>query len=336
MTESGRQADRSLRNYLSTTHPEDFGIVDLTIAQAARRFVKNRSASCNARTLAWYESELKLFADWFKAHGVKRVRQLSKARLEEFDVDLKTRYSYELGKPGKLLSPITIRKKLLTLHTFLHWCRQEKLTRRDLAVWLPLPKFYKPLPKAPSPEVLRQLFAVSMSPLERALIYLLYDTGLRLGEVIALDLADVDVGRGIAYVRHGKGDKPRAVVFECEASGALSAWLSERKALAASGETAFFVNAYGLRLTDLRCYKIVKRVARRAGVEQEISPHRLRHGFTTDYLDAETAKVYDAQAQLGHESIVTTMGYFGASVGRRRKAHARCSPLKRLLSGELS
>jgi len=152
------------------------------------------------------------------------------------------------------------------------------------------------------------------------------DSGMRRAEVADLELDDLDLARGMALIRKGKGDKERWVLFAPHVTEEIRKWLDERKAL--PGVTAVFTNQYSKPLRPGGIYKAVKRVALKAGVKAR--PHILRHTFATNYID-RGGTLADAQTLLGHEDIATTMIYVSVSLERLRQKHKQLSLLDELL-----
>jgi integrase/recombinase XerC len=168
-----------------------------------------------------------------------------------------------------------------------------------------------------------------------ALLELLYGTGLRVSELCALDLTDIDRGRyGVAMliVRRGKGGKSRQVPIGGAADRALAAYLPARGALAASG-AALFVNAGGRRLTPRSVQRLVKRWTIAGGVHADATPHSLRHSFATHLLD-EGVDLRAIQELLGHASLASTQIYTKISLDHLMKvydaAHPRASTVVKL------
>jgi len=162
---------------------------------------------------------------------------------------------------------------------------------------------------------------------DAALLELLYGTGLRVSELCALDLSDIDRGRyGVAMliVRRGKGGKSRQVPIGGAADRALAAYLPVRAEIAATG-AALFVNAAGRRLTPRSVQRLVKRWTIAGGVHAEATPHSLRHSFATHLLD-EGVDLRAIQELLGHASLATTQLYTHVSVDRLRRSYEQAHP----------
>ena len=162
---------------------------------------------------------------------------------------------------------------------------------------------------------------------DRALLELLYGTGARISEAIGLAVDDVD--RSAATIRvTGKGSKQRVVPIGSYALAALDAYLVRgRPALAAQGRGlgALFLNARGGRLSRQSAWTILRTVADRAGINEDLSPHTLRHSFATHLLDGG-ADVRVVQELLGHASVATTQVYTLVTVDRLREVYAASHP----------
>jgi site-specific recombinase XerC len=160
-----------------------------------------------------------------------------------------------------------------------------------------------------------------------ALLELLYGTGLRVSEVCALDLGDIDRGRfGVAMllVRRGKGNKSRQVPIGGAADRAIVAYLPARTQLAATG-SALFVNAAGQRLTPRSVQRMVKRWTIAGGVHGDATPHSLRHSFATHLLD-EGVDLRAIQELLGHASLGSTQIYTKVSLDHLMKVYDAAHP----------
>jgi len=164
---------------------------------------------------------------------------------------------------------------------------------------------------------------------DRALIELLYASGLRVGELVSLDWRDLDLTARVLRVM-GKGGKERMVPFGVPAAAALRAWLAAwedvRSAAAAAEEEPVFLNARGGRLSDRSVRRVVDRCVQRAALASGVHPHTLRHSFATHLLEAG-ADLRAIQELLGHASLSTTQKYTHVEVDRLlavyRQAHPR-------------
>lgn len=162
---------------------------------------------------------------------------------------------------------------------------------------------------------------------DRALLELLYGLGARISEAVGLDVDDLDRESGSALLR-GKGDKQRVVPVGRYALDAVDAYLTRgRPTLAAHGRgtPALFLGSRGTRLTRQAAWQIVRRAARDAEIDTEVSPHTLRHSYATHLL-LGGADVRAVQELLGHASVTTTQLYTQVTVDSLREAHALSHP----------
>jgi integrase/recombinase XerC len=176
------------------------------------------------------------------------------------------------------------------------------------------PRSPKPLPKALSVEQAARLLdadpgAAPEALCDRAMFELMYSSGLRLGELVALDASDgrLDLREGEVTVT-GKGGKTRTVPVGARARAALEAWMRARASIAAPGERALFVGARGRRVARSAVNARLRRLARRQGLETPVHPHMLRHSFATHVLQS-SQDLRAVQEMLGHASIATTQVY---------------------------
>jgi integrase/recombinase XerC len=176
------------------------------------------------------------------------------------------------------------------------------------------PKHARLLPKALSVEAAERLLSAAppTTPLEardQAIAELFYSSGLRLGELVALDVGDgrLDLRAGEVTVT-GKGSKTRTVPVGAKAREALARWLAERARLAAPDERALFVGARGRRISPGVVGTGLARLARRRGLDVPVHPHMLRHSFATHVLQS-SQDLRAVQELLGHASIATTQVY---------------------------
>ena len=141
-----------------------------------------------------------------------------------------------------------------------------------------------------------------------ALIAVLWRGGLRISEALELKPKELNVQQGTLRVLHGKGDKHRLVGLDPDAMAILQRWLDTRKALGITGHKRIFCTLDGGPLSDRYARAMVKRMAKRAGVEKRVHPHGLRHTHAFE-LANEGCPVHEIQQQLGHSSVATTNTY---------------------------
>lgn len=232
-------------------------------------------------------------------------------------------YLAELRDQGMAAASVT--RRTSTVHGFYRYLQREGATDRDLLYGMTLPKKPKRLPKVLPPPVLEALLTAPdpSTPAglrDRAILEFLYGAGLRISELVSLDLGQVDCEQRATIVR-GKGAKERVVLFGEPAIRALLLYLRDgRPALVKGPEPALFLNRHGRRLSARAVQMLVKRHALAAGIAEDIHPHLLRHSFATHMLDGG-ADLRVVQDLLGHSSPTTTQIYMQVS----RARHAEIS-----------
>ncbi|HXD19257.1 MAG TPA: tyrosine recombinase XerC [Vicinamibacterales bacterium] len=280
----------------------------------------NRNAS--AHTVAAYESDLSQFVAFA---GRERG---SRAALEPKHLDLQLIRGFlaELYRQGQARASVA--RKVSALRTFVRYLRREGWIDSDPAALAVAPKREHKVPAHLSVDEMSRLLDApdASTPLgrrDRAILELFYASGIRLSELVALDLEDVDLAGRMVRVM-GKGRKERIVPFNPKAAAALRAWLKDRAGLTAGD--ALFVNARGGRLTGRSVQRLVARYVRSCSTRFGISPHALRHSFATHLLQAG-ADLRAIQELLGHVQLSTTQRYTHVNVAQLldvyRKAHPR-------------
>jgi len=229
------------------------------------------------------------------------------------------------------LSNRSLARHLSTLRSFFRWACREGHLERNPAKGLPSPRVPRSLPRALTLTDTESLLETEdeghLPDRERALFELLYATGLRVSEVAALDVEDVDLSARMLRAQ-GKGRRERIVPFGETAEDALRAWLPVRRELrlsASGGGEPLFVNARGGRLTTRSMARVLKRRLRAAGLPAQISPHALRHTFATHLLQSG-ADLRSIQELLGHASLSTTQKYTHLDAARLRDVYRRAHP----------
>jgi integrase/recombinase XerC len=176
---------------------------------------------------------------------------------------------------------------------------------------------------------------------DSALLELLYGAGLRVGELVALDVRDVDAQSGDVRV-WGKGGKERIVPLPALAREAMAAWLARRRRAGVLGEPLFIAMRRGAalpdrvrRLGERDVRRILRSLAARAGIAGPVHPHRLRHSYATHLLEMG-ADLREIQELLGHASLSTTQKYTAVSVDRLMQVYDRAHPRARIAGGASS
>jgi integrase/recombinase XerC len=232
----------------------------------------------------------------------------------------------------------SIARKLAAIRAFFKFLARERLIAEDPAAGVSTPKLERKLPRIMTEEEMNTFLdrvadaAQTGDPAilrDRAILEMLYASGLRVSELAGLDLRNVNFGDAFVLVR-GKGDKERIVPFGSKAKGAVEAYLPAREKTlreTRTGSAALFLNVKGGRLTTRSVDRILKRYVKTYGpnVNVKVSPHSLRHAFASHLL-AEGADLRAIQEMLGHKSLATTQRYTQVSIKQLMDVYDRTHP----------
>jgi integrase/recombinase XerD len=276
-------------------------------------------------TVAAYSSDLLQLGEFLSRCGVEPLGA-QHGDLAAFLADLAA------GGDGRApVAATTLQRKAACVRSFYRHLRREGLIEHDPTADLRSPPKLRRLPKVLTREQVARLLAQprGSEPLalrDRALLELMYACGLRISELCALELGDVDPQEGVLRAR-GKGSKERLVPVGRSALRALDGYLTRgRPALVgASVQTRLFVNHRGGPLTRQGAYKIIQGRARAAGLAERMSPHTLRHTFATHLLSGG-CDLRSLQEMLGHADLATTQIYTHLSADRLKEAYFDAHP----------
>ena len=209
------------------------------------------------------------------------------------------------------LAPRSIQRRLSAVRSFFNFLVRERTLKANPAVGVSAPKVAKRLPQTLDADQMARLLEIpagdALVTRDRAMMELLYSSGLRLAELIGLDLPGVDFADRTVRVL-GKGSKSRIVPVGRKALEALRGWLKERGNLARADEAAFFVGRNGRRLSPRAVQARVAYWARRQGLGQHVHPHLFRHSFASHLLES-SGELRGVQELLFHKDIATTEIY---------------------------
>lgn len=296
------------------------------IASAAERYLHElKLKNASVHTLRNYTTDLKQFVDYFSPEGTQppEPAQFTALHLREWMSGL-----YDQG-----LSTVTIRRKLAAVRSLFEFLAREGTVPTNVARLVSTPKAPQKLPTVPSAEQTHALLHGvtegkldrSMPERDRVIFELLYGSGLRISELVGLNLSDFDFSEQWIRVR-GKGKKERIVPYGRHAAEAIAAYLETRQAK--PGETALLVNVRGGRLTDRGARDIVKLYARLISGDSSLHPHSLRHAFATHLL-ADGADLRAIQELLGHARLATTQKYTQVSLTDLMQVYDKAHPKAR-------
>ena len=289
-----------------------------SIAAFLNHLRAERNAS--AHTLRSYESDLALFREF-----------LMEARGEEADpteADPRQLRRYSAWLSGRGFAASTIARRLASLRSFYRYQRRQGVVKVDPSGGLRNPRQSKRLPKLLRVEdVIRLLDGVATdTPLgvrDRTMFETLYGGGLRVSELVGLDLDDLDLEEGLTRVR-GKGRRERLAPIGRMASSWIGRWVALRQPKRA-GEPAVFLNRSGTRLTTRSVGRLLDANLAGLGLDPTASPHTLRHSFATHLLD-RGADLRSVQELLGHRNLTTTQIYTHVTRERLLDAYQDAHP----------
>jgi integrase/recombinase XerC len=288
-------------------------------------YLRDERAS-SARTVEAYGRDLgQLGAFLRERSGVER------ATLGEVDLYVLRGWLAALARAS---GASTVARKVAAVRSFFRFLERRGWVESNPAAELETPKVRRPLPTFLSVEEAHEVVEVAGASTaegarDRALLELLYGSGVRVGELAGLDLGDVDASRGLVRVR-GKGDKERLVPAGPPALAALGAWLGRRGELTRPGRPtrALFLGARGRRLGVRRVQEIVRRYGALGAGRPDLHPHALRHTCATHLLEGG-ADLRAIQEILGHASLSTTQRYTHVSVDALVRVYDRAHPFAR-------
>ena len=250
-----------------------------------------------------YQRDLIQLEEYLRNQGIVEPDKVTKTSLNS--------YILYMEKSGKATT--TISRELAAIKAFFHYQFREGRIRRDPAELLKAPKVEKKAPVILSVEEVQSLLAQpegknAKEVRDKAMLELLYATGIRVSELINLQLSDINLSVGFLVCRDGQ--RERTIPFGKKASKALSAYLEQARSQLLKGQESdlLFTNCNGKAMTRQGFWKIIKYYGEKAGVQTDITPHSLRHSFAAHLLRSG-ADIQAVQAMLGHSDMATTQVY---------------------------
>jgi integrase/recombinase XerD len=278
----------------------------------------------SGNTLAAYRRVLRSYALFLARSGTDEPGAVSREQAVGF-------IAFLSSEEGGKLSARSVAQAASVIRMFHRFLVVEGYATDDPTTTLASPRTPYRLPRALTRRQVDRLLAAPQGggPLalrDRSILEILYATGMRISELTALDVGDLDMIERVVRA-HGKGDKWRIIPFGTAAAEAASAYLLDaRPGLARRTHSqALVLNARGGRLTRQGCWKIIKGHARAAGIEDAATPHGLRHTFATHMLEGG-ASLLVVQELLGHVSIATTQIYTEVTREHLKSVYARSHP----------
>jgi len=300
----------------------------------AARFVAWLAAmNYSPKTRVNYGRDVRRFLSWVLGETEARSpSEITPAQVARYQMAL-----YGEQRDGKPPSVGSQRGRLLAVRAFFAWLVEEQILALSPASSLKLPRRGRPLPRVVlSAEEARRL--VERTPTElpgdvrdRAMLEVLYGTGIRLSELIGLSVYDVELQAATLRIEHGKGDATRMVPLTASAVAALRLYLEEARPKLVrhpSQKRLFVSRRSGAALYDVDVERVVRRAAERAGIDKRVTPHGLRHACATHLLSGG-ADIRQIQRLLGHRKLSSTEVYTHVEVSDLAEVVARCHPRAR-------
>ncbi len=273
-------------------------------------------------TIVSYERDLKAYLKYIKTvENVQSINDIGRIQIVHFLGHLK-----EQGKSSR-----TIARNIASIRAFHQFLLREKVADQDPSVHIETPQLERTLPKVLNLQEVERLLEVPKHTThyglrDKAMLELLYATGIRVSELIGLNLDDAHLTMG--FVRCiGKGNKERIIPLGRTAASAIQEYLDKGRPqfIKNQREESLFVNHHGRRLTRQGFWKILKGLSKEAGIEKELTPHTLRHSFATHLLE-NGADLRAVQEMLGHSDISTTQIYTHVTKTRLKDVYSQFHP----------
>ena len=272
-------------------------------------------------TLESYRRDLLKFIAFMSQTRIGKPEEVNREALNIFIADLK--------KKGRANS--TISRCIASIRSFFNYLLQEGLIDKNPTLELESPRLEKKLPRVLTTGEVDRLLAQPVigennGLRDKAMLELLYASGIRVSELVSLNISDFDPRVGFLRCS-GKGMKERIVPIGSLAINSVNNYLagSRPRLLKSNGETSLFVNQHGNRMTRQGFWKILKKYARKSNINGEITPHTLRHSFATHLLE-NGADLRSVQEMLGHSDISTTQIYTQITRRKIREIYDQTHP----------
>jgi integrase/recombinase XerD len=286
-------------------------------------------------TLVNYGRDTKIFLDWLIENtSLNSIADVTSAHLSQYQIWL---YQYEFEDKNAEKKHLTVgaqSNKLAAMKRFFLWLWQEGVIVHNPSSAIQMPKQPRMLPKnILTPAEAKRLIETipTKKPRDirdRAILEMMYATGIRRAELVNLSIYDVDLQTGIVRIEHGKGDETRLVPLTENAKITLKLYLEEARPVFATNQSQinlFVSSRSGGKLDDADIVRIVQKAAKKANIKKHITPHTLRHSCATHLLKGK-ADIRQIQKLLGHRRLSSTEIYTHVELGDLAEVISRCHP----------
>ncbi|MDD5504232.1 MAG: site-specific tyrosine recombinase XerD [Candidatus Omnitrophica bacterium] len=276
----------------------------------------------SGNTISAYRSDLYKYAD-FLTTNKKRLHLNEVARNDVMD--------YMAYQKDKALSSNSISRRLVAIKVLHRFLLREKYVKEDITSVLDSPRLWKHLPETLSPDEIEDIIKKPntrdrLGLRDKAALELMYATGLRVSELVNLEIGNLNLDAGFLRCV-GKGSKERIVPIGSQAQSAIRKYIDRSREYMKKPNSpeALFLSRLGKKISRQSFWKMIKKYARLAGINKDITPHTLRHSFATHLLEGG-ADLRVVQEMLGHADISTTQIYTHINKERLKSIHHKFHP----------
>ncbi|MED5017631.1 site-specific tyrosine recombinase XerD [Paenibacillus chibensis] len=281
-------------------------------------------------TLESYERDLLQFFGFLEEQGIESADQIKKLHISMYMNDMK----------GHGFAASTVTRKLVSLRSFFHYMVKESLLEQDPTLYMETPKLEKKVPQVLTVEQVERLLAapdITTAPgmRDKAMLELLYATGMKVSELMALNLGDVNPDMKFIRCTSSSG-KERVLPISRISAESVEIYITRMrpKLLREEQEKSLFINNLGSRLTRQGFWKILKKYAAESGINGEITPHTLRHSFAAHLLE-DGADIRSVQEMLGYTDISASPLYGALTKKAMKEVYESHHPRERMHSTQL-
>jgi len=267
-----------------------------------------------------YQRDLKKLRAYLEGRGIKNVSEITEEALKDYVRDM----------ADKGFKPATVSRNIASIKAWFHYMMSNGMITKDISLGLKAPKIEKKIPEIMTLTEVNSLLDQPKgdSPKEirdKAMLELLYATGIRVSELIGLKMNDLNLQSSMITCRDLH--KERVVPFSATAKTAIVRYLNESrdKLIGDAPVDTLFVNCSGVEMSRQGFWKLIKYYTKKAGIQADITPHTLRHSFAA-HLVENGADLKSVQEMLGHSDISTTQVYVGINHNHLRDVYAKSHP----------
>ena len=267
-----------------------------------------------------YHRDLNKFIRFLKEREIRAIDQIREDDVRRFLEELQAHH----------FKAATISRNIASIKSFYHFLYQQRMVPADITVNLHTPKIEKRAPETITSQeadlLLKQPSGEQPKTLrDKAMLELLYATGMRVTELITLKVTDLN--QRLSYVICRDGEKERVIPYGPKAQAALETYLKDAREELLKGTISdlLFVNCSGNLMSRQGFWKLIKQYAAKAGIETDITPHTIRHSFAA-HLVQNGADLKAVQEMMGHADIATTQTYLNLSVNHVKNVYAKAHP----------